>query len=570
MDNQTDKYIGMILDDRYEILELIGSGGMSVVYKALCHRLNRYDAIKMLRDDLSADSDSRDRFQAESQAVAMLSHPNIVSVYDMGHLDDIEYIVMELIDGITLKQYMQKKGALGWKEALHFSTQIAKALDHAHSRGIIHRDIKPQNIMLLKDGTIKVADFGIAEMQTNLSGTSDQAIGSVHYMAPEQAKGAVADARSDIYSLGIVMYEMLTGALPFTGETTEEIAIKHINGNPVRPREINPDIPQELEDILLKAMSADLVSRYQSAGDMLAELEAFRKNQATAEVKNKLGAVLMPEKTPEELAREEVEEKEYKEHRKRSRKVTILSGVFGVLLVIIALLVFLWTFWLKGVFTPAERVELPDFVGKEYESVINDPQYAEIYKFNVKLSIDTEHEYGTILSQSPEAGSSMALVEEGVAIELTISSGFSEIEVPEIITGRYTFEEAAKIMEESGFVAQSEPTASETVKEGYVIGSSPQAGEILDIGKTVYLLVSTGPEEKKVDVPNLVGRTEADAKAKLEEAGLAYGSTTYKEKTYDDESMYGLVIWQSVSANTTALEGTRVYIEVSTKPKDAG
>lgn len=296
MDNTTekDKYIGRVLDGRYEILERIGSGGMSVVYKALCHRLNRYDAIKILRDDLSADGESRERFQAESQAIAMLSHPNIVSVYDVGHLDDMEYIVMELVDGITLKQYMQKKGALNWKETLHFSTQIAKALSHAHERGIIHRDIKPQNIMLLKDGTIKVADFGIAELQSSLSGSSDQAVGSVHYMAPEQAKGAVADARSDIYSLGVVMYEMLTGVLPYTGDTPEEIAIKHINGNPVPPHEIIEDIPDKLEEITLKAMSADLQERYQSADEMLAELEKFRKHQASAEVRSHIPADVAP------------------------------------------------------------------------------------------------------------------------------------------------------------------------------------------------------------------------------------------------------------------------------------
>ena len=220
-----DRYIGKLLDNRYEILEKIGSGGMADVYKARCHRLNRLVAIKILKEDLSQDAEFRRRFHAESQAVAMLSHPNIVSVYDVSRSDNIDYIVMELIEGITLKQYMQKKGALSWKESLHFSTQIAKALAHAHERGIIHRDIKPQNIMLLKDGTIKVADFGIAELQSNLSGYSGQAVGSVHYMAPEQAKGAVADARSDIYSLGVVMYEMLTGQLPYNGDTTEEIAI---------------------------------------------------------------------------------------------------------------------------------------------------------------------------------------------------------------------------------------------------------------------------------------------------------------------------------------------------------
>ena len=569
MENTTDdKYIGMMLDDRYEILERIGYGGMSVVYKALCHRLNRYDAIKILRDDLTADDESKERFQAESQAIAMLSHPNIVSVYDVGHSDGMEYIVMELIDGITLKQYMQKKGALSWKEALHFSTQIAKALSHAHEKGIIHRDIKPQNIMLLKDGTIKVADFGIAELQSNLSGYSDQAVGSVHYMAPEQAKGAVADARSDIYSLGIVMYEMLTGQLPYTGETPEEIAIKHINGNPVPPRELNPDIPERLEQIVLKAMSADLQERYQSAGDMLADLEGFRKNQAAAEVQSHLMETA-PGVAPIS-ARGEMPKEKYRQRKKRSRKVTILSGVFGVLLLIIAVFIFLWNFWLKSLFTESQRVEVPDFQGKMYEDVLNDSQYKGKYNFKMIIKVDTEHEYGYILSQTPEAGKSMALVEEGIDVDLTVSSGYTQISVPEIESGKYTQAEAAKILTDAGFNVEAESQSSDTVKEGYVIGTDPGAGENLDVRSTVYVMVSTGPEAKQVSMPNLVGRTVADAEAKLAAAGLQLGSVSYVEKAYDDSTMYGLVIWQSVDANTKVNSGTKVYIQVSKKPADAG
>ena len=359
-----DKYIGKLLDDRYEQLELIGSGGMSVVYKSLDRKLNRYDAIKILKDDLIADDESRERFLAESRAIAMLSHPNIVSIYDVGHSDDvgdaIEYIVMELIDGITLKQYIKKRGQLNWKESLHFSAQIAKALAHAHEKGIIHRDIKPQNIMLLKDGTIKVADFGIAALQNSM-GDSDEALGSVHYMAPEQSKGAAADARSDIYSLGVVMYEMLTGQYPYTGETPEEIAIKHINGNPVRPRKLNKSIPVRLEKIILKAMSSDLQTRYQTAEEMVQDLEHFRKEQVTEEMKSSIGPIdLEPKETKpvkKTPVKKEVKEKQvpevapirekgeltkenYKKRRRRSRKVTMLTGVFCVLLLILALVAF--------------------------------------------------------------------------------------------------------------------------------------------------------------------------------------------------------------------------------------
>lgn len=564
MDNtadKTDKYIGMVLDDRYEILERIGYGGMSVVYKALCHRLNRYDAIKILRDDLSADGESRERFQAESQAIAMLSHPNIVSVYDVGHVDDIDYIVMELVDGITLKQYMQKKGALSWKETLHFSTQIAKALAHAHGRGIIHRDIKPQNIMLLRDGTIKVADFGIAELQSSLTGTSDQAVGSVHYMAPEQAKGAVADARSDIYSLGIVMYEMLTGELPYTGETPEEVAIKHINGSPVPPREIRDDIPENMEKIVLKAMSSDLQSRYQSADELLADLENFRKHQAAAEVRSNIAPDVAPIEERGVLPKEQ-----YRQKKKRSSKVTILSGVFGVIIFIIAISAFLWNFWLKGIFTEGERIQVPNFVGQNCDDVMNDSQYKGVYNFKVNVVVDQKSQTGTVLSQSPEAGSSMSMVSEGINVVLNISSGHSSVAIPDIPSGRYSEAEATQILEQAGFVVSTEQTPSDTIQKGYVVSTSPSSGEKLDVGSTVYIMVSSGPEIKKVAMPNLVGRTAADAKAKLTQSNLELGSVSYVEKQYDDNSMYGLVIWQSVDANTQVDEGTKIYLQISQKP----
>ena len=277
MDNM-DKYIGEMLDNRYEIKEKIGVGGMAVVYKALCHRLNRYVAVKILKDDYAVDEDFRRRFHTEAQAVAMLSHPNIVTVYDVSRTQDVNYIVMELIEGITLKQYMQKRGVLSWKEALHFSSQICKALIHAHSRGIVHRDIKPHNIMILKDGSVKVADFGIARLNSSQNTLTQETLGSVHYISPEQAKGSHTDARTDIYSLGVVMYEMITGRLPFEGDSAVAVAIQHISSIPLMPREIDPDIPEGFERITMKAMCADLDKRYQSAEQLYADLEAFRKD----------------------------------------------------------------------------------------------------------------------------------------------------------------------------------------------------------------------------------------------------------------------------------------------------
>lgn len=580
-----DKYIGKLLDDRYEQLELIGSGGMSVVYKSLDRKLNRYDAIKILKDDLIADDESRERFLAESRAIAMLSHPNIVSIYDVGHSDDvgdaIEYIVMELIDGITLKQYIKKRGQLNWKESLHFSAQIAKALAHAHEKGIIHRDIKPQNIMLLKDGTIKVADFGIAALQNSM-GDSDEALGSVHYMAPEQSKGAAADARSDIYSLGVVMYEMLTGQYPYTGETPEEIAIKHINGNPVRPRKLNKSIPVRLEKIILKAMSSDLQTRYQTAEEMVQDLEHFRKEQVTEEMKSSIGPIdLEPKETKpvkKTPVKKEVKEKpvpevapirkkgeltkeNYKKRRRRSRKVTMLTGVFCVLLLILALVAFLWNFWLKDLFSASEKVEIPDFSGQKYEDVINNKEYKGLYNFSEKVAIDTQHDYGTIIGQTPAAHKNMSKLSNGIDIEFTISSGYTQVEVPDIGDGKFTGAEAKKILEDAGFVVQTNTAPSGSIKEGYVISCTPEIGTDQDIGSTITILISSGPEKTTVEMPELEGKNITEVRAIIEENKLKLS----EEITYTPNSgkASGTVIGQVPKPGVSVSNGTTVYVEVA-------
>lgn len=557
-ENEKDKYIGTILDDRYEILERIGEGGMAVVYKALCHRLNRYDAVKIMRDEMAADEEFRRRFCAESHAVAMLSHPNIVAVYDVSHSDDIEYIVMELIDGITLKQYMDRRGMLSWKETLHFTRQIAKALSHAHERGIIHRDIKPHNIMLLKDGTIKVGDFGIAALENEIYENNGQAIGSIHYIAPEQARGNCPDARSDIYSLGVVMYEMLTGELPYTGDTLGEIAVKHMNAEPIPPHEKNPELPTELERIALKAMNPSLEERYQSANELLDDLEAFSQSQTKAEESESETEApgVKPVRSITEMPREK-----YIRRRKRASRVSFLSGTFGLLLLAIWLFSFLWNFWLGDVFSPAERLDLPSFVGSDLQAIENNAELMSMYKFNVVYVIDTTVPSGMVIAQYPDAGRSMMVTPSGIEVELTVSSGADMAGVPDVVNLNYN--EAVAAVQSAGLVPEIENSTSDSVTRDYVISTSPVAGEQLSSGSTVYIVVSSGPEILYVEVPNLVGSTEDAARAKLESANLSFGGS---ERVTSDQNA-GTVIGQSIEAFSQVEEHSKVYLQVSSGPE---
>lgn len=567
MDTNMDKYLGTMLDDRYEILEVIGTGGMAVVYKAMCHRLNRYVAVKILRDELANDEEFRKRFQTEAQAVAMLSHPNIVSVYDVSHSDGVEYIVMELIEGVTLMQYMKKKGALGWKEALHFAVQISKALEHAHEKGIVHRDIKPQNIMILKDGTIKVADFGIAALESAQEKKSDQTVGSVHYIAPEQARGEQPDPRSDIYSLGVVMYEMLTGKMPYDGDTAEQVAMKHITGHPVPPQELNPDIPEELAAITLKAMNSDINARYQSASELLRDLEDFRKQQAAANLGSgsdedvEILDVITPDVHPIGKSGELSKEK-YARRRRRSRKVSILSGACGVLVFLIAVFVFLWNYWLRDIFSVAERINIPNFVGASYEDIVNSSEFKKLFNFEVNYAIDPDVPEGQIISQDPEADRSMMVVPEGIDVSLTVSTGVRQTVIPDVTNKHY--QEATIELQNAGFIVEIANTeASDTVTVDYVISTDPAPGEELAAGSTVFLTVSAGPSIKLVTMPNLVGSTEKDAIARIESSNLSYGDTTYIHSDYDE----GTVIRQSIDAYSEVEEHTRIFIWVSLGPE---
>lgn len=555
----TDKYIGKLLDDRYEILEVIGEGGMAVVYKALCHRLNRYVAVKIMRDDMAADDEFRQRFCAESHAVAMLSHPNIVAVYDVSHNDTMEYIVMELVDGITLRQYMDKRGAVPWREALHFTKQMAKALSHAHERGIIHRDIKPQNIMLLKDGTIKIGDFGIAALENEMHEENGQAIGSIHYIAPEQARGELPDARSDIYSLGVVMYEMLTGKKPYEGDSIGEIAVKHMNADAVMPREIVPDIPEELEEITMKAMCADLSSRFQSANELLQALDDFTQAQLKVEEapEEEPGSpAVVPVRSVSELSK-----KKYQLRRRRARMVSFASGALGALVLCIALFVFLWNFWLADVFSPAERIDLPNFVGSNYQNIVSNAELASLYRFNVVYVIDTDTESGLVLGQNPDPGRSMMITPDGIQVELSVSTGMVFNPVPDVINMDYR--EAGSLLQQAGFLVDIENAVSDTMPKDYVISTSPVAGEQLSSGSTVYVTVSTGPSVAYVQMPNLIGLSEEAAISKLESCGLSFGSSDYVRSDLDA----GTVIGQSIDAFTEIEEHSKIQLRVSSGPE---
>ncbi len=575
-----DNYIGRMLDNRYEILEVIGMGGMAVVYKARCHRLNRLVAIKVLKDEYSQDAEFRRRFHAESQAVAMLSHPNIVSVYDVSHSSNTDYIVMELIDGITLKQYMEQKIQLGWRETLHFSSQIAKALEHAHSRGIIHRDIKPHNIMILKDGSVKVADFGIARITSAQSTLTREALGSVHYISPEQARGSRVDKRSDLYSLGVVMYEMLTGRTPFDGESPVAVAIQHISGKPVMPRELNPTIPEGLEQITMHAMCAALDQRYESATELLADLEEFRKNPNTVfdftvpEVSDKTHVLQTISEA--DIARAERERPQSRrpaepshttpgprerERRSKSSRLAVAAGVIAVLLAVFGIFYFLWSTFLKDVLTPVEELLVPQFVGQRYESVSGNENYAA---FALEPSwVHDEADEGLIIAQSPEDGSP---VKEGARVTLTVSLG-PETDEPVLmppLAGQNVSDADAQLRA-MNFTPQVNREYNESVALDHVISTEPAAGTALQEGQIVILRVSDGPEEKKLKVPSLTGLPLERALEKLKQEGFtAEPSVGQAESDLPKDT----VTFQSLDAGVEVSPDTVINLLISDGPPE--
>jgi eukaryotic-like serine/threonine-protein kinase len=580
-----DQYIGKMLDNRYEILERIGTGGMAIVYKAKCHRLNRLVAIKILKSDLAQNEEFRRRFNAESQAVAQLSHPNIVSVYDVSRGGDMEYIVMELIDGITLKQYMEKRGQLNWRESLHFITQIMRGLSHAHSRGIIHRDIKPQNIMVLRDGSVKVADFGIACLADSAQTLTQEALGSVHYISPEQARGDRPDARSDIYSSGVVLYEMLTGRLPFEGESAVSVAIQHLSSIPLAPREINPDIPEQLELICMKAMAPDLEHRYQSADAMIADLEAFRKNPEV-EMKFDLSdlrpeendeptrtirtmpshTVTIPVHQPERNYPRRERDEDEEPRRAGSGKRGVLVSAVTVAAVAVVIVLFKT---ILGSFAPAvvDQYQVPDLYNMTIEEAENDPRIEgvfEIQKAGSEFSADVPE--GHILRQDPKKDETRKGSQ--LVIQVWVSAGEETGEVPDL--ENKSEQDARILLEKLNKEYNLELTVeapeelkqfSEEITEGYVIKTEPAQGEILKKGDTVKLILSKGPDIKPVTVLPFVGMSIDSVLSQLESYKLTCDAADVE--VVDSDKPGGTIVWQSPASGETVPEWTTIKFRVS-------
>ena len=547
-----DKYRGMMLDGRYELVELIGSGGMAVVYKAMCHRLNRYVAVKIMRPELAKNEKFRRRFQTESQAIAKLSHPNIVGVYDVSRTDHVEYIVMELVDGITLKQYLQDHGPLDAVQAVDFSLQIARALAHAHGKGIVHRDIKPQNILVVNDGVIKVADFGIANLQSEVPDVENEAIGSVHYISPEQARGLPVDGRSDIYSLGIVMYEMLSGKLPFDGDDDRTVALKHLSAVPTPLREIAPSVPEALEKIVMKAMEASLDNRYQTADALAADLEALQKSLTGS--LDRIEGNVAPLSTAGEL--------DYVRRRRRAHRVSMLSGFFGVMAAILIIAVFLWNYFLSDIFVVNQRVAIPNFVGSNYETIINSKEFKGKYNFDLIYEIDPNVERGIIIGQSPDAGKSYMLTSDGIHVTLTVSTGVMLTEIPNLLN--YDYREATSELEKLGFVVDKTFADSDDVAADCVMQISPSPGEKLPAGATVYLTISQGAKTETVIMPYLVGKDYATAEAELAAARLTLVSVSY---VYNNTIPVDYVVSQTVEAGTEIPAYSKIYLQISLGPE---
>ncbi len=586
-----DKYIGRLLDNRYEILEVIGVGGMAVVYKARCHRLNRLVAVKILKDDFTGDEEFRRRFHAESQAVAMLSHPNIVSVYDVSTSGDADYIVMELIDGISLKQYMEKKGVLNWKETLHFAMQICKAMEHAHSRGIVHRDIKPHNVMVLKNGSVKVADFGIARVMSKSNTLTKEALGSVHYISPEQAKGGRVDNRSDIYSLGVVMYEMMTGRPPYDGESPVAVAIQHINGNPPLPSTLNPNIPEGLEQIIMRAMARNPEERYPTAAALLEDMDEFRKNPSMLfdyqnpapeiDAALKLTQSGAPRTTPAAAPKPAPQQPPHPPKQrpttaeKRSRREEVVddeeehTGKFATvamilcaLVAVVAIIMFVVAMVNGGLSGKGEIIQVPNLLG------VHQSEFGSVKDVSVSIGgrdYSDQYAEGEVMRQNPEAGDQIA--KEG-RVTVVISLGPMPEKTVMKDLANYSSAEAIQYLTETlgvdNTMIEMKNEYSEEVPSGHVVRTSPKNGEELGENVKVILWISVGPEKQEVSIPNVCLGNATLETAKKTLANNGFLNVTPVEISSD--SPKGSVVRQEPVAGTMAELTTEIKLYISKGP----
>lgn len=619
--------IGMIVGDRYEILERIGTGGMSDVYKAKDHKLNRMVAVKVLKQEFSENANFVSKFRVEAQAAAGLAHPNIVNVYDVGEENGVYYIVMELVEGITLKKYIEKKARLSVKEAVSIAIQVSMGIEAAHNNHIIHRDIKPQNIIISKEGKVKVTDFGIAKAATSNTITSN-VMGSVHYTSPEQARGGYSDEKSDVYSLGITMFEMLTGRVPFNGETTVAIAIKHIQEEMPSPRDYVSEIPVSVEQIVFKCCQKSPDRRYQSMGELITDLkrslmtpdedfvkmvdpdedgstkmissgerqkikkqsvnrdgmeEAMhlrREADVKKSVKKKRYVPEYEEEEEEELDETEYEYEEEEDEEeedydpKMERITTILAVVAAVLIGCIVLFLVGRAFGIfdTGLFGQKEEEAQEEEEPKEKVQMIEvvGKGEDEVKVALLKLGLTPEIEYKE--SAEYEQGIVMdcsvgagEMIEEGSNVVLTVSAGSEGVEVPDVVG--ISEAEAVATLGKGGFPVNKTEGHDAYIKEGSVITQSPEAGSKVPAGTAVTIRISQGPEVSKVQVPDTIGRDESEGMAILVEAGLQMGKVT--EVHHSDPAMAGLICYQSYSVGDYVEAGTVVDVSISIGPEEA-
>ena len=555
-----DKYVGKKLDGRYEIRELIGIGGMANVYRCYDTVDDREVAIKILKDEYLNNEEFIRRFKNESKAIAVLSHPNIVKVYDVSFGDMIQYIVMEYIDGITLKEYINQQGTLSWKETVHLITQILMALSHAHSKGVVHRDIKPQNMMLLSDGTIKVTDFGIARFSNSTRTMTEQAIGSVHYIAPEQAKGDITDGKTDIYSIGVMMYEMLTGKLPFDGDNAVSVALMHLQVIPEAPRTLNPSIPEGIEEITLKAMQKQPMDRYQSAQDMLTDIERFKMNPSVRfeykyfndkqQIKYSDAVSKGKQSRAEEFAQSGKPQEEEK-----VRHSIAFPIIIGILIAAFITAIFGTVYGMikNSQNTQVTDIEVPNFIGMTYDEAKTLDSAGDDYVIKGVTEYFPEKEIGEIVEQEPKPGMT---VKKGKEITVIYNAPQSEKAVP--VTGGQTEDDARNILKKAGFYTIETVTVySDSVDEGLVVRSYPAEGIVSMTGDTVYLYVSGDQKNKKITIPYLIDSNIDDAVKQLEDLGL-----NVSKKEVESEKSSGTVVYQSPVAGSLK-KGSTVTLKYS-------